>query len=158
MIEKIIKPALDAANRVNHMKTTLHLAPINGGAFNCLPARSVELENDCILCNHITLPWDFNPHGVRLWVIGNEFGALGAVWASHEQDAFDELVNANLGAALLIDESDADEESPRLGNAGEPANLDNAWIQAVQWDLARDCQTLCRFAEARGNNQDTLDN
>lgn len=139
------------------MKTTLHLSPVNGGPFNCLPARSVELEDERILCNDVSLPWERHPHNMRLWVIGNEFGALGAVWASNEQDAFDELVDADLGDGLLIDEADADEECARLGNAGEPANLDNAWIQLVRLDPAQDCRLLCRFAEARGANQYTLD-
>lgn len=138
-------------------KFTLFLAPVNGGPFNCLPARSVELEPERILCNDIVLPWENHPHKVRLWVIGNEFGALGAVWADCEQDAFDELVDADLGQSLLVDEADADEECARLGNAGEPANLDNAWIQNVHWDKTRDCELLCRFAEARGSCADTLD-
>ncbi len=85
------------------MKTKLHLTPVNCGPFNCLPAREVELEDERILCNDIILPFgEFNPHNVRLWVIGNEFGALGAVWASHEQDALDELVDADLGGGLLM--------------------------------------------------------
>lgn len=138
-------------------KVQLHLTPVNGGPFNCLPARDVELDAERILCNDVTLPWEFNPHNTRLWVIGNEFGALGAVWANHEQDAFDELVDADLGGGLLIDEADADDECARLGNAGEPANLDNAWIQCVHFDKARDCELLCRFAEARGQGQDNLD-
>ncbi len=86
---------------------------------------------------------------------------MGAVWADCEQDAFDELVDADLGGGLLVADADADEdedeECVRLGNAGEPANLDYAWIQLVHFDTARDCELLCRFAEARGANQDTLD-
>lgn len=140
------------------MKTTLHLSPVNGGPFNCLPARSVELENERILCNDVTFPWERHPHNMRLWVIGNEFGALGAVWASNEQDAFDELVDADLGNGLLIDEADADEECARLGNAGEPADLDNAWIQLVRLDPTQDCILIAKFSEARGACADTLDN
>ena len=71
-------------------KFTLHTAPVNKGSFNCQPAMSVELDAEKILCNDIHLPNSrFNPHNVRLWVIGTEFGALGAVWADCEQDAFD---------------------------------------------------------------------
>lgn len=140
------------------MKTiSLPLSPVNGGPFNCLPAREIELPPERIRCNDVVLPWEYHPHKMRLWVIGNEYGALGAVWASHEQDALDELVDSDLGAGLLIDEADADEDSARLGNAGEPANLDNAWLQVV--DLAKCApQTLCLFAEARGNGSSTLDN
>lgn len=139
-------------------KIKLSLAPVNGGAFNCPPAREVELEPSRILCNDVILPWEtFNPHSVRLWVIGNEFGALGAVWASDQQEAFDILVDAGLGDGLLIEEADADEDSARLGNASEPANLDHAWIQLV--DLKSEGQTklLCQFAEARGSQATTLD-
>ncbi len=82
---------------------------------------------------------------------------MGAVWADCEQDAFDELVDADLAGGILIDEADADEETARLGNAGEPCNMDYAWIQVVHLDTARDCKLLCRFAEARGANQTTLD-
>lgn len=101
---------------------------------------------------------------MRLWVIGNEYGAVGAVWASHEQDALDQLIDSNLGDCFLVSEEDQktasgdeQEEWVHLGNAGEPCDLTYAWIQPVAFDLSRDCQLLCRFAEARGNNADTLD-
>lgn len=138
-------------------KITLHTAPVNGGPFNCLPARDIELTPERILANDVILPWERHPHGMKLWIIGNEFGALGAVWANHEQDAFDELIDSDLGGGLLIDEADADEETARLGNAGEPCDLTHAWIQAVAFDQSRDCQLLCRFAEARGQGSKTLD-
>lgn len=122
-----------------------------------IDGHEVELNDDRILCNDITFPWGFNPHNTRLWIICNEYGALGAVWANNEQDALDTLVDENLGDALLIDEADADEECCRLGNAGEPANLDNCRIDQVRLDPALDCQLLCKFAEARGADCDNLD-
>lgn len=145
------------------MKTKLTLAAVNGGAFNCMPAREIELENESILTNDVVLPWENHPHGMRLWVIGNEYGAVCAVWANHEQDALDEMVDSDLGQAFLIDEKDYEvmsqdeqDECARLGNAGEPCNLDYAWIQPV--DLAKlPPETLCRFAEARGACVDNLD-
>lgn len=139
------------------MKHTLHLAPINGGPFNCLPARSIELKPERILANNVTFDGEYNPHNTRLFVIGNEFGALGAVWADCDQDALDELVDAGLGNGLLVDEADADEDCARLGNAGEPANLDYAWIQTVDFQPARDWRLMVAFAEARGAAQTTLD-
>lgn len=138
------------------MKTTLHTRPRNGGPFNCFPAMTHEIESERVLANDVIFPGEFNPHDVRLWVIGNEFGALGAVWAS-ECDAFDVLCDEGLSAGLMIDEPDDDEEFVRLGNAGEPHDLSNAWIAEVSFDLARDWQTLCRFAEARGGCYSTLD-
>lgn len=125
----------------------------------------IELDDSQILCNDITFPWDFNPHNTRLWIVCNEYGALGAVWAQHEQDALDELVDNDLGAGLLVDEADADDdECARLGNAGEPADLSNCRLYVVKFcragndaEIKDSCKLLCRFAEARGAGADTLD-
>lgn len=118
---------------------------------------SVELAPERILANDVHFAGEFNPHNVRLWVIGNEFGALGAVWAGNEQDALDELVDSDLGGGLLIDEKDATEDSARLGNAGEPADLTYAWMATVNFQPERDLALLLCFAEARGANNSTLD-
>lgn len=143
------------------MKTTLSLNALNGGAFRCLPAREVELEDSRILCNDVMLPHDrTNYHGVKLWVIGNEYGVLCAVWASHEQDALDEACDAGLLDGLACDEPAENEEQDevtRLGNAGEPHDLTNAWIQTVRLNGPEDWELIARFAEARGANQNTLD-
>ena len=138
------------------MKAKLFLPAVNGGPFTCRPADTIELELDRILCNDVTLPGEFNPHDVRLWVVGNEFGALGAVWGG-EHDALDTLVDANLGDGLLIDEEDADDETPRLGNAGEPADLDHAWMREVRLTWQDDAKLIAAFSEARGSGADTLD-
>ena len=121
------------------------------------PDHPIELPDDRILLNDVILPWEYNPHNVRLWLICNEYGALGAVWASHESDALDALIDHNLGGGILIDEADADEDSPRLGNASEPCNLDYCQLAVVRLDETKDCRLLCRFAEARGANRDNLD-
>jgi hypothetical protein len=145
------------------MKTKLTLLAVNGGAFNCHPSRDVELDDERIACNNVILPWEFNPHKCRLWVIGNEFGAVGAVWADCEQDAFDELVDQGMGDSFLVseeDQADASEEEKEdwayLGNAGEPCDLANAWIQPVRLSEPEDCRLLCLFAEARGACMETL--
>ena len=141
----------------------LTLIPLNGGPFNCLAAREVELKEEEVLCNHVILPWEFNPHKVTLYVIGHEFGAVGAVWASHEQEALDELIDSGLGESFLVSEEDQSnatederEDWTHLGNAGEPCDLTNAWIQEVRLDPAQDFRLLCAFAEARGACQDNL--
>ena len=143
------------------MKTKLTLEPINGGPFNCRSSCEVELEDERILCNDVTLPTHrFNPHSVRLWVIGNEYGALCAVWAGNEQDALDEACDAGLLAGLAIDEPDSedeDEDIARLGNAGEPHDLTNCWMQTVRLNGPEDWELIARFAEARGACADTLD-
>lgn len=109
------------------------------------------------------MPWGFNPHSVRLWVIGNEFGALCAVWADCEQDALDEAVDANFLDSLQVDEAefaqmpeDEQDEFARLGNAGEPFDLSNVWIQTVRLSEKEDCQLLCALSYASGACQTTL--
>jgi len=137
----------------------LSLEPVNGRPFCCMPAREVDLDLDRIRCNNLgpILPGEYNPHDVRLYVVGNEFGAMGAVWSDSESDAFNELVDADLAGGILIDESDAEEDSPRLGNAGEPANLDYAWIQPVRLDWNLDGRLLAAFAEVRASGGNSLD-
>ncbi len=126
--------------------------------------RFAELEPCKILCNDITLPGDFNPHNTRLWCIGNEFGAVGAVWAHCEQDALDELVDKDMGQCFLVsaeDQKGATEEErnawAHLGNAGEAADLEHAWIACVEFVPARDWSLMLMFAECRGLSADDLD-
>lgn len=140
-------------------KITLHTA-----TNRLFPATSVEIESEKVLCNDIVLPFiETHPRKVRLWLIGHEYGAIGAVWADCEQDALDELVDKGLGDSLLVDEKDLAsmseeerEELAYLGNAGEECDLTNVWMAAVQWDKVRDFEILMAFAEAKGSNVDNL--
>lgn len=141
-------------------KLTLHLAPVNGRAFNCLPARSVELAPerirvDCADATPCIHPEDGG--NASLYVVGNEFGPMGAVWCRHEGDAIDALVDADLAGGILIDEDtlarmdeDEKEDIHHAGNAGEPVNLVYAWIQRAELDGARDWRLIAMLAEARG--------
>lgn len=141
-------------------KLPLHLAPVSGGPFNCLPARLVELEPeririDCADAIPRIHPDDWG--NASLFVVGNEYGAMGAVWCLHEGDAIDALVDADLAGGILIDEDtlarmDEDEQGSahRAGNAGEPVDLIYAWIQRVELDGARDWRLIAMLAEARG--------
>jgi len=142
------------------MKFTLHLPAVDGGPFRCAPASTVELEADRIRADgrdcSPTLPHDKGTPCGKLYVVGNEYGALGAVWCRHDGDAIDELVDSDLGGGLLIDEDDADEDTHRAGNAGEPVNLDNAWIRRVELKGDRDWILVAAFAEARGASADLL--
>lgn len=110
----------------------------------------VELEDERILANNVIFPGEFNPHNVRLWVIGNEYGALGAVWADCESDAIDELIDSDLGGGILIDEADADEETARGGNAGEPYDTEHLWMATVRFEATHDLKLMLALAEARG--------
>lgn len=129
-----------------------------------MSATEIELAADRILCNDIRLPGEHHPYDLRLWCIGNEYGALGAVWATCDQDALDELVDSGLGDALLIDETDYANMSPEeqdecagLGNAGEPCDLTNVWLSTVYLDKARDFDLIVALAEARGGCWKTLE-
>lgn len=128
--------------------------------------RGHELPAERILCNDIFIPEidRFNPHSVRLWLIGNEYGALAACWASCEQDAMDEAFDAGLLESFEVSEEDVakstDDEREgwvALGNAGEYCNLDYAWIEPVTLDRSRDFELLMAFAYAKGDCSDTLD-
>ena len=137
------------------MKYTLHLAPVNRGPFHCLPARSVELEVDriSVFGDSCSLAFPGETSAGSLWVIGNEFGALGAVVARHEQEAFDTLCDRGLAGGLACDEPENEEEAEditRLGNAGEPHDLTNAWIQRVNFDPSRDIKLIIALARADG--------
>jgi hypothetical protein len=127
-----------------------------------------EIEDKLVLTNDVTLPGDFNPHNTRLWIIGDTCGnfgvTLGAVWAQHEQDALDELVDQGMGYALLVSDEDlaklTDEEREDLatiGNLSEYADLSNTWLREIVFKPSRDWKIMCKFAEARGMQADNLD-
>lgn len=114
-----------------------------------------DINDKDILSNNVVLPQEFNPHNVRLWIIGHEFGAICAVWASCEQDAFDEMLDTGY-EQFLVENPEEDQDYSYLGNAGEPCNLDYAWIEPVDFDFVRDYRTLIALAEARGAGQSVL--
>lgn len=149
------------------MKRTVKLrwAAGNGGPFSCYPAGEVEMSPERVLANDVTFPWEGHPHNMRLFLIGNEYGALAAVWAGCDQDAFDEACDADLLAGLSCSDEDLEAcdrgEDPegvsRLGNAGEPVDLTHAWIRDVLLDIEKDGRLLVAFAEARGAGYRTLE-
>ena len=132
----------------NTMNITLNLAG---------PAHpSVKIDINRVLANDVIFDGEFNPHNVRLWLISNMHGYVAAVWASCEQDALDEAVDADLMDSLAIDEADADEDTARLGNASEPFDLTYCAICALPQN-EMSVGILMAFAEARGAGADTLD-
>lgn len=112
----------------------------------------LSLDADRILCNDVVLPGDTNPHKVGLWLIEGVYGPVAAVWASNEQDALDEAVDSDLMDAYLLSDEDAadrtkgsgdetEENFARLGNAGEPFDLDDVGMRRLSWkDLPQDLQ------------------
>jgi len=143
-------------------KHTLHVSESKGGLFN-RPAQAFELEVEKILANHVIFANEFNPHNVRLWIVGNEYGAMFALWAGNEQDALDTACDENLMESFLVDdtvelatyEEEGVDLTP-LGNAGELHNLESLWMREVELSPARDCPLMLAFAEARGGCYETL--
>lgn len=107
-----------------------------------------RLSGERILANNVIFDGEFNPHNTNLFVIGNEYGALAALWADCEQDALDEMIDNGLGSSFLTDEPN--EDTSYLGNAGEACDLSNAWIEEVTLDPKQDIKLIIAFAEARG--------
>ncbi len=142
------------------MKTTLHLKAQNGGPFNCRPAMTVELEDEKILTNDVSFPWETRGGKQSLYVIGHEFGPIAAVWAEHTQEALDILCDEGLSDCFMEENQEQNNEDgalAHLGNAGELHDLTNVWIGEVDFQPERDWKLLMRFAEARGGNYETLD-
>lgn len=123
--------------------------------------RYAQLEGENILLNDVNLPehieHTFNPYNVKLWVIGNEYGALCAAWGSSEQDALDAAVDAGLLDSLMDEEQDYNNEAlTPLGNAGELFDLDYVWMGKVEFDAARDIKLIVALVRESVEGKDTL--
>ena len=144
------------------MKYTLHL--LRPFSFGQNPA-FCELEGSKIRCNDVMLPAAFdassayNPQKIRLWVVGHVFGAVHAVFASHEQDALDELADCGaLDFCQVADGLTVDEDTVcRLGNASEPFDLSDFWMGEVAFEAARDIKLIVALARASASCADYLD-
>ncbi len=119
-----------------------------------IDGNEVECKDDEFKLNDVILPWEYNPHNVRPWVITSLCGVCGVVWASHEQDALDALCDEGLSLAFLVDEET--EETVGLGNASEPHDLTYCHIVAVRLDEKQDCRLIAKIAEGRGKAADDL--
>lgn len=121
-----------------------------------------EIEGEKIICNDVNLPKHiestYNPHNVRLWAIGHEFGAVCAIFASNEQDALDAAVDADQMDFCLAEEQDHDNEHlTPLGNASDLFDLSTVWIAPVEFDAARDIKLIVALARAAESGADTLE-
>lgn len=139
------------------------------------PANQFQVADANILCNNVILPKEidaecgFNPHNVRLWVIGHNFGVVCAVWASSEQEALDEACDNNMMEHCMLSEDEASEYYKEcdenfsgsrcipLGNAGEWHNLDDCYMAEVDFQLPRDIALVLKFVRAVENQKDSLD-
>ena len=117
------------------------------------------LDADKVMSDNVTLQHEHQVGYSSLWILGNEFGPLCAVWAPHDQGALDAAVDADLLDSLLIPEADIDayhdDEVVRAGNASEPFASAYLWIKsAPMCDQSR--MVVAWFAECRGAAVDTL--
>ena len=139
------------------MKYTIHLKQVSPFAQN---PGSVELEGDKINCDNAMLPASidiasrYNPHDVKMYVIGHEFGAICSVFASHEQEALDNACDAGLIDCLMSEDQDYDDESlTPLGNASELFDLSHAWIAKVEFKPERDIQLIVSIIRAHAGGE-----
>ena len=136
------------------------------GPFFSVP-RFVKLPGDKIALNNVILPRHidkenaFNPHNVQLYVIGHEFGAICAAWASNEQEALDEACDLDfLDCFLCSDQSPENYDSGEfvaLGNASELFNLSHVWTGIVEFDAARDIQLIVDIIRASENQKSFIE-
>lgn len=144
---------------------TLTLKQENGPFFSV--PRFVELSGDKIALNNVVLPQHidkesaYNPHNVQLYVIGHEFGAIAAVWASSESEALDEACDLNLLDSLMCedqnpDNPDSNEFTP-LGNASELFDLSHVWTGIVEFMLSRDIQLIVDIIRASENQKSFIE-
>lgn len=77
---------------------------------------------------------EFNPHNVRPWMLHDSGFILCIVFAGNAQDAIDYAVDADkldrylVSEADLTDYGDEEEGITRLGNAGEPFDIESLGI------------------------------
>ena len=143
-----------------------------------MPANVFNVSPETIICNDVMLPEAidnasrYNPHNVRMFLIGHMHGPVCAIFASHEQDALDSACDAGMMECMQVSEDDTKSyyeacnengEHPEginyttLGNAGELHDLDDCWIAEVELKADRDIQLIVALARASESGHDTLD-
>ena len=130
-------------------------------------ANSVKLPGDKIALNNVIFPRHidkenaFNPHNVQLYVIGHEFGAICAVWASNGQEALDEACDLDLLDCFLCEDQSPENydsgDFVALGNASELFDLQYAWLGVVEFDAARDIQLIVNIIRASENQKSFIE-
>lgn len=124
---------------------------------------SFEIKGENVLCNNVVLSGEYNPHKVRLFLIGEQHSnsPIVALWASCLQDALDEATDSGFMSCFQVEESELNENEDwandltQLGNASEPHDLSYCWFKEISPNDFPLKLTIA-FAEARGANADTL--
>ena len=123
---------------------------------------SISLPANRIMANDVVLPVDKYPGKAKLWVVFTSHGPAGAVWADSMSDALDNLVDADLAGAIILDEKDVTPENEdhiaRLGNNGVLCDLSDVVVEKVDLsNINKNLELLLKCAEARGAGHDNLD-
>lgn len=124
-----------------------------------------DLDERDIKTDNFTKPFHFNPNNTRLFIIGDEFGPVVAIWADNEQEALDCMLDKGYERFLIPPEDymamsdDEKEDVYYLGNAGEPCDLTYAWIREADTNPSdRDGVGLLeKFIIANERGMDDLD-
>lgn len=93
-------------------------------------------DADVVNWNNFIPAGEYNPHNVRPWLLHDHGFPVAVVFASSLQDAIDEAVDENKMDRYLVAEKDLADYGPeeegitRLGNAGEPFDIES--LEAVE--------------------------
>lgn len=113
--------------------------------------------NDFMLPAEVDSTCRYNPNNVRLWLIMHTFGAVGCVFASHDQEALDNAVDLGMMDHCIADDQDYDnEELTSLGNASELFDLSDTWLAEVDFKVDRDIKLILALVRASENQADDL--
>ena len=111
-----------------------NMKPYNEMNYTLTPEKVTYDRDDSIIVD-ICNPDDKVYHD-HLYVIGNEYGPLCAVYADHEEDALNNAVDETGLPGLRVSEEYAIEMEGEgimyLGNASEPFDSVYAWIDEVK--------------------------
>ena len=130
-----------------------------------------KLDADKVMTDDITMRHEHQIGYSQLWLIGNEFGPICAVWAATTQEALDAAVDADMLDSLLIDENDICKQDPtiardslsgyrsdeyiRAGNASEAFSSVYLWVKLAPIGEQTTLVQI-RFAECRGAAVDNM--
>lgn len=118
------------------MNITVHTEPVDGGPFACHPARSWSVPEHRVLANDVVFPWEYDDRGVRAWVLWDQEGSLGLVWAPGSEEAFDLARDSGLFSADDVEEAQArslrelatcDARSAYMASVGAPRACLDHW-------------------------------
>lgn len=122
-----------------------------------------EIEGENIFANDVV--FDHESGKMDLFIFGHEFGAIGAVWAAHLQDAMDEAADKGILDCFLAKDADITEENEangtieRLGNHSTAYKLtDYFWHDRALSNNQQELELIVALAEARGAQADNLKN